>query len=1566
MSLGDKPPGCWTESDVSDWLASIGLEEKYITKLQEELTGPVLKILSQHDLKKFGIKDFQMQLILRNRDKVLAQIVEKEIQGKSPKQKGEPHQEPGEDEKNTGTNISEDEPKDIQCNPTKNKEEKNIQPRIVQKNTTTREKPGDTDKPGQKNPKKNSNTPHDSTNQKQEDRQHLESADHSKLPGNPQQTLGIFRPFDKHDQHFKYVKNHVLSPESGVIDLITPCHEYKSFAIAATLDRPRLQAKLRFETYRFAAACLNVRTNGTIHFGIMDSVEDKGFTHGQIVGIPIKDKDWYADVLNDLDTCFPESKEKTAARLCVRSPVFIEVVDAESEEKRYVVEVDIVPWSGTVKGISFQVKLPKFHDEKNKTMYENKVIYERKGTSSQSIIENDINALNLRLKSADKRRKEAEEADALQAHRYENLGRKLSVLLTNGKQNFDDTLQYVLITNRCENGQLQHLNFLERLKILCIFDFDAESDESGLHSKCKKYHLTRSYSLNSFASECGEIKLGFFKQTSWIFCNGWKNCLGDLPCDELSWIKGKMKHFKKAVSLICDNIRKGSFIVLFMLFSPVEKPIVKAFNEFYEELNGMEYITCITECEEYYEQWAGLAQATCSRTELDQRSIVGMKLSHVDATVQNMIPGKDFNRKLPVSTKGMCVLTIPQEEKMNSINILCINECENLNLMTRDPRELERDFYRGGKISWKHLWLAEQKKCGAFIERYACQEVDSMLNGILNEDTVKTVARINIYHQPGSGGSTVARQILWKNKKNLRCAIVNSRYQTAKVCEHAVQLREYDERDTKNCLPVLLLLEDCPEEYIADLKNSLQEAMTHKKVRRAKTCFILLTCKRSHAPEQYCSVSSSDTVAITHKLKADEKLLFKGKAEELNDCFPSQELIITFVLMSQEFKEKYLEDFVRNVMNDLDHSSPVTRLIRYVALLNLYVQDSYISLSHCEVLLGIQSSATEKFKRRQNDDLNSLSEKAWIIKIKTELIPAIRILHPLIAGEILNQYSTRSYPQSKIAMELLNETAALSHRFAQQEFVTFIKRLFLNKSRGDHVDSFSSPLIEHVFYVEKQPEMAIQLLHVAYEQFKEDAHFAQQLTRLHYKNHKFEEAKKWVETAKAKLPGDSYISDTEGRLYKEWFTVNYDKYKRNPRSVDEIGLIERGLQSMECFRSAQRAANNERDAVNKSGYFGEVDMGCSLLELLIKLFKNINKDKVKLVKYLINENYIPGKLKDSWAKLHARLKSLYQNMYDALAWISEDVLHVQDNNIDIWDSTKIKSHPDSYWLIKQTKKFAKYFCTVDPERASAAAKKNPFARKMAIYRLGGGSVATILLLLYNSQDQHTVSALKRIISYFPRDISEDTLDDDEIISLIMCQFALRSVKPQSKKLFKFRKLLDISQRLLNQRKTFPASAYFLLFMLYWPDEKFLTAQYEHKGNILEFVMEKAIQLQKIKVKDVLVHKKRTDVHFFLGKGAGLQKFIFRGDIEKLLNHPLNERTFHSDSDIRDRKLIQDKLKEVDGWTEYGRVYTKGAFGEGKIEVLPLDNSLDSYGNKNVTFYLGFTCIGYVTFGIKDK
>ncbi|KAM4691159.1 sterile alpha motif domain-containing protein 9-like [Rhinophrynus dorsalis] len=1568
----------WTEGHVRDWLLSIKIKKEYIDKMfEEEVSGPVLKEIGTDFLMtNIGMKQGPIQLLIRKRDEILF---------KSNAATSGPCVE--------NAQPSSSEHRDLLTDPVPTKPP--AEPPSALKTTSaahsldSRTNGLDADPHPDTDLHKSVQSLSLGNNEKQGD---VNLGDSCKSEGKSQQkhlpfTVSNFRPFNKEPKHFKYVKNQVLPPETGIIDLITPCHEYKSFATAAKLNRVRLQAKFAFEVLRFACACMNTRTNGTIHCGVMDSVEDKGYYHGQIVGIPVNDQDWYVDALDYIEKCFTKDRQADA-RSCIRPPKFVEVICKDSSEQRFVVEVDIVSDSSCVKNKLFQVTLPKFHEKNNKIIQEKKAIYRRVGAKSEPVLEDDHISFIQGLQDVDLKRTKAETQTTCEITGPENLRRKL-VLLTGGKEYMDDTLWYILVTNKCDINHQKNLSFLMRLNIFCVFDFDPDSDETGLCSKYKEHHARNIHSLISFSNESGlsmsELKksLCLFDQTSWIFCNGRSNYRGgDEPCDEDTWIKTKKKYLKKAVSLICDDIfPKGCFAVIFLLLSPVEKPIVDAFHEFYAEMNGMEDIICIAENKDYYEKWANLAQASCKMEKLEQRSIVGIQLSHIDATLQHMSPLANSSRNLPVSSKGVCVLETPEEERMHSLEILCVNECndKNLDLLSKEEvKELESIFYRGGKISWKHFWLSEQKKCGEFIERDACCRVQEILHGILHENTVRLpVARIKIFHHPGSGGSTVARQVLWQNRKELRCAIVKPSHLFSTVSQHAVKLREYDEENPNLCLPVLLLVEDCEEDYLDDLRHDLSEAMIFKKITYSKPCFILMSCKRSNAPEDLCKASPLDTVAITHKLSAKEKLEFSRKAKELEKEFPSLEFILTFVLMSQEFNEQYVTNFVQNVMEGIDHSADVTRLMRYVALLNCYVQNSYISVSHCEAFLGLDTYTKDQHNRvRQCNFKSYLSEQARLLFIElresTTWITSIHIIHPLVAKEVLNQLSGRR-PQSEIARDLLEEKVLLQHRFGRDEFIKLIRDLFLRrhrKSRGDNVDSFFSPLIEHVCAVEKDIEKAISLLKAAYERFDKDPFFAQQLARLHYKNEKFEDAKQWAEIAKSQLPDDSFILDTEGQVYKKWFNVTLDKKKTELSPAEVIELIELGLKSMECFRAAEKAAKSEMDNMNNSGYFGEVDVGCRLLQMLSShavFSKNEGGQSTELLDYLLTD-YIPKEIEKPWFKLHGRLKGLYINIYNALEWIADDVGYFQSEKIDNGEQnnkTEEHVHSPRKWLLRKTEVFARIFSSEVLTSYTNAGPESQLVRKMNIYRLGGGSTATILSLLSDSKDERASKKLEKIIDLYPEDVKKQGLDDVSLINYIMSHIALGCVSPGSPKLLTFQKLRELSERFLNKRKSFSPSAYLLMFLLYWPDDKADNKHDENKDNILTFACQTAKVLHEIRIKNIPVRKKRTNVLFFLGQGHGLHKIMHRSKIEKQIAGPLNERRMKWDNgDVWEMVSVHRLLKAVPGWTENGKVYARGHGQKHKIEILPLNVSSVPHGNENVTFYLGFTFIGFVAYNIQ--
>ncbi|XP_071620011.1 sterile alpha motif domain-containing protein 9-like [Heliangelus exortis] len=1545
MDYKTLPVNEWDENHVQCWLDSTGIKKEYVKKLHaEEVTGPVLMELDESFLKGIGMKAGQIHMLIRKRNE-LRQLSAQQA-------------------KNSSSKTSDR--TDAQTDPER--------PRNASAQKTSSggscgpEDKTDGDNAGSASGKK----------QRRSNKSQAKSTDEAL-------ELSNCRPFRSQNADFKYVKDRVLPPESGVSDLITPCHEYKYFAIAAELNKSQLQSKFASEVIRFASACMNIRTNGTIHFGVMDSIGDKAWKHGQIIGIKVKERELYVDALDYIEKCFSENLQEIA-RKCIHPPVFVEVISRDSQEQRFVVEVDIEPTHSLVKNELFEVCLPKYKEESQKVILtKDRVLYQRLGAKSEPVKDNEKTTFIKGLQDRDAHREKAELSSAeVHAEIPQNLGRKLSVLLNDGKSYMDDSLRYILVTNRCEKHNLNNVNFLMHLNIFCAFDFDEDSNVSGLYSKFKEHHATRSYFLQDFSNESKtaiptpQKHLCLFDQTSWVFCNGRSDFHGDeKPCDDNTWTRTKRKYLKKAISYICDEILpKGSFIVLFLLLSPAQKPLVDTFEEFYTEMNGTEYIVCIAESRENYEKWANLAQKSCSIETLEQYSIVGMKLSHVDATIQAMLPSTAQPRHLPVSTRGLCTLPLLEEEKMYSLEILCADQCDDIKidlLTEKEIQEIEQNFYRGRKIIWENFWLADTRRCGEIIEREACKDASKLLGDILRGSGYNySVAKLKIFHHPGSGGSTIARQVLWKRRKDLRCAVIKTSYSPATVCEHALAFRDYEEKEISHCLPVLLLIEDYDEDYLEELRNELMDAVGARKINSPRPYFILMCCRRSNDPERLCKVSPLDTVSVTHKLTDSEKSLFKAKLEKLKQKDVRPEFILTFVLMCEEFNETYVRDFVGHILQDIDRSSRDTFLMRYVALLSFYVPNSYVSLSHCEAFLGL-GVYTER-KSRVYDFKSNLSEQARMIFIElresTTYISSVRIIHCLVAKEILHQLSG-SEPQSQLAMALLQEKTLFENRFGREEFIKFIRDLFIRRdkrSRGDNTDTLFSPFIEHVCEAE-DCEKAIAVLKAAYELLGKDPFFAQQLARLHYSNEKFKDAEYWAGVAKHHLPNDSYILDTEGQVYRKWFNFTVDKMTQEDTPESIIEKIEMALKAMKCFKAAQRAAKAERDSMNNAGYFGEIEVGCRLLRFLstIPVFcRSSEGEYSELVKYLITD-YIPKDIEKPWGRLHARLKGLRQNLYEALEWISEDLSYFQTDKHQEKEEEdeKVEKEEQIYnprkWLKRQSEVYAKFFTSVSLTEVSNGGPDSQLIRRMNIYKNGGGSVTNILSFLTDKKENRSADKLEKILSFYTENPLR--LEDSDLINYILCHITLACLAPGSAKLVPMLTLRDLSARFFKGKRPFPASAYFLLTLLYWPDEALDKEPQPDKDEILNTALQTLGRLYDIKMKDVPTRKKRIYTHFFLGKGYGLGKIVHKTKIDKLISGSLDERRMKwLHGTVWNIGKIREILKRVSGWTRDRKLFIRGHVKE--FPILPLHLDSVPPGNENVTFYLGFSFRGLVAFNIE--
>ncbi|KAK7912346.1 hypothetical protein WMY93_012557 [Mugilogobius chulae] len=145
-------------------------------------------------------------------------------------------------------------------------------------------------------------------------------------------------PFGWHVAYVCYTEGDVLSAvEPGASNLIEPCHEFKEFT--NTTDKTKME-KFRNETVRFAAACMNSHTNGTIHFGIKDQ------PHGEVCGVPVnsKDKDRYTQHVTTVINQRFHKVVKNEAHYCIKPPRFVPVLSKNSfQTGKFVIEVDVEP-----------------------------------------------------------------------------------------------------------------------------------------------------------------------------------------------------------------------------------------------------------------------------------------------------------------------------------------------------------------------------------------------------------------------------------------------------------------------------------------------------------------------------------------------------------------------------------------------------------------------------------------------------------------------------------------------------------------------------------------------------------------------------------------------------------------------------------------------------------------------------------------------------------------------------------------------------------------------------------------------------------------------------------------------------------------------------------------------------------------------------------------------------------------------------------------------------------------------------------------------------------------------
>lgn len=1238
------------------------------------------------------------------------------------------------------------------------------------------------------------------------------------------------------------------------------------------------------------------------------------------------------------------------------------------------------------------------------------------------VVQEKMKSLIDKVKCWASARSSAEEKDEIQPSRGQQ-GQRLKQLITRGRDALENHIQVIVVTDKCHSSQLEHLDFLKEMKLFAVLEFDPESDVNGTCSfyrrdRIANLHYPRMYTTqDSVTAVIG--KLNLFQQTSWIFCNGRVNEEGepDKPLTPSEWLKKRSGDINNMISFLCnpDLLSKDGLLVVFILHSAVtdiSSPILEAFCAIYRTLEGVDNMLCICKDSTVFCHWKLLIDRRC-KEDITSKCIYELSLNEISSTIKKLKEPqtRSSKRYLPSTGSSSVLLAKKDEELMTVLDIVCENECENTEIETKESFDefkmvTEENFYRGGQVSLWNFYLSEKPGCLPFIKRDKYKDLYNLIMPV--EGHTYPCVMINLLHHPGCGGTTLAMHVLWDLRSKFRCAVVKNKMATNNdIAAQVMTLLTYGKQEQSGYTPVLLLVDNWDD--VEDLKQCILNVASDRK-RHNNLMVIILNCERTQFPVESSRDSRIANVSITNKLSTKEQSLFTEKLRQLQNYHEKPETFYAFMIMTNNFSEDYITNLVSNTLKDLDTTTQQGRLFSFLALLNTYVNGSYMSLSLCEELVGIRNPLWKQ--ETLDDKMNAYSTLLITFTVEEHgTYQAVRFLHQMIADNCL-QVITQKHKLSlaEITINLLLCDKVYKSCMGKDFLVQNIQSMLVTRHRkeqGDDKDSLFSPLIEEIG--EEGPgkeglHKIAEVLKKATERFDRSATLPQALAR-HFclKENDFESALKWALHAQGKK-SNSYISDTVGQVYKSQLKKETDNSEDfTPDALDKCLTL--GSKAVNAFRDSQEIAKKDEQvdpfdlhnrkrpkSYNTSGYVGETEVTMILLDIIkeIPLFTVRDQYKRdKMVQFLKGHHPV-SHLRDHsntninqfvtvLEKHETFLVFLKPRLKEIFSFFENYFTYLKPRSVE----REVADKRNKQKISEYFRKYMKLFNISEEEKAyEKASNPNLSLRQEVVDQRQylevkrADSFAGLLQCLTDKNCKEMEHILKKwefIFDKSPCRYVSDTLN------FILANIVLHSSNSSSKLLYKYEQLVYFLNEALQKEGTHSnlTEIYYLAMLLLWPtkDER-LESTTEYKNISIYVASAKKSFHRRF---SYMFPARSSIAHFFLGKSYGLKRVVSKVSLDQILMSASRQQASCSGQTSQPRKLhylwqsgaawnepkVQAKLLRIKGKSENGDIYVNYA-GNLKMLVRPvyLGDIRSGCSREEVSFYLGFTMEGPVAYDIR--
>ncbi|NXS92677.1 SAM9L protein, partial [Jacana jacana] len=1461
--------------------------------------------------------------------------------------------------------------------------------------------------------------PQDFKTEPHEEEKAVKSADKENVPEKPlssrQHPAGNMcmpYPFDNFSDSTRYIQYNIINaPETGPGNLIDPAHEFKLFTNTEKATEKDLMMKFSNDVFKFAAACMNSRTNGTIHFGVCDD------PHGEIRGVKVTKKEAYINHLNTLIGKYFHGKYLRIAKACIREPRFVEVLlQDRTPSHLFVIEIDVIPHHYICGTSYFSTKT---YDLNTKRWV--KTVFIRDGASSKNIHNSEeFKSFTDTLTSLAYNREKAEEEYRLKQKKSTREGLKLVSLLTGNRDSLESSHYdyYILVTNKCHPSQTSHLDFVQEIKWFAVLDFDFESEMNGVLDTYNKSQNAKLYFPDYYESMQGPVaeqaaKLKLHQETNWIFCNGGSDFKGNKkpPLDPTSWQRDRAAGVRKVISFLShkDVRQSGKFLIVFLLLSKVEDsvdPLIDTFMTFYQELTGLEHMVCICIGAGACQQWKDLLQVRgIIGEELSNRCVSELTLQMVNGTIMTLKSMTQSSKRLLPSVGHSTVLLKKEEDSMAALEILCENECKDTEIekdkdkFRKFLKEREEVFYRGGKVSWWNFYFSSENHTSDFIRRDSYEKLEHLILSSSNSADQSPVKVINLYHHPGCGGTTLAMHILWDLRKQFRCAVLKNKESDFRT--QVTTLLTYGADNNTGYLPVLLLVDDFEEqESVSVLQKEIQTAVTEKCIRYVTPLVIILNCMRSQNPDESSTINLLNSTSLKYMLSEKEQRAFDRKLKCIEKVHLCPDNFYSFMIMKTNFDPQYIENVVKNTLHKLNTASKPARLVCYLTLLNSYVRTSTISVSLCEEFLGINSRESACSKDKLIEKMGICSNILIYDKVREyRRYKGLRIIHPLIASRCLTELKlTYDLPQSAIAMSLLEEDLFYKTWLKHDKLLGDIQALLITRQRkehGDESDTLFSPLIEAIHRQEKGGNVQ-SVLKQASARFEHNGYICQALARYFYiKERNFDSALYWAKEAKWRVPHNSYITNTVGQVFKSKLRCFVDSKGRTAAlTAEELEyLLELAESASQAFRECQQQAENSDNEqysqhkklkrkpqmYNTAGYLGEIETGLYVIAVLwhVPFFSKQDSWCRKHLKKYLSGN---GGLKVDNPSAESEMLKVIKQHSNFLCSLQSQLKKAFDFFEDYF--VFFKTHTNEKEIVDANlykvvhEHFTKYmeiFCdfSFDQLRCKQVSKcKMPQyveAYRDTVEASKADSFSGILERLHRNH-QNADGEIEDIVEAyaFLCENAPASLKDKQ--NLILANIVLNCIKPNSTNLYPPEVLRNLLLSILREVELTSqcVEPFFLATLLFWPQN---TKQLDEDSRKMETFI-RCLSESFNRLYGTLCLSRYPLALFYLAKGSGLDRLIHKGKIDQLFS-TLSQQELNSlwqSGNIWKEQAVQDLLLPLDGRAEGNVIYIDYGSNETfRIPVHPVPSCVLKNGPniKRVSFYLGFSIAGLLAYNIQS-